>query len=214
VFLAAVVDVEVLNARVQQLQFGALALVVRAVSMEALNVPLRTAQRAALALDEGQSLTIRIAHTLQSWWGYLAGEQAHGLDNCFRIVVGSLCHVIRQVHLELEVSAIVGSAEQHAREVALMAYFFSFDDCRPICQVNVCRPHSPSNEFHCHKSWLLTICTSVRLNHADQGLEVFHILCVGHVVGLVVRRHSMLCLLEGIGALLTVVEAAAVPSDD
>jgi hypothetical protein len=43
---------------------------------------------------------------------------------------------------------------------------------------------------------------------------VFHILCVGHVVGLVVRRHSMFCLLKGIGALLMVVEAAAVPSDD
>jgi len=152
VFLAAVVDVEVLNARVQKLQFGALALVVQAVSMEALNVPLRTTQRAALTLDEGQSLTIRIIHALQSWRGYVVGEQAHGLDNCFWIVVGSLCRVIRQVHLELEVSAVVSSTEQHAREVALAAYFFSFDDCHPICRVNVCRPHSLSNEFRHHKS--------------------------------------------------------------
>jgi hypothetical protein len=141
-------------------------------------------------------------------------KKAHGLDNCLRIVVSSLCHVVRQVHLELEVSAVVGSTEQYAREVALPAYFFGFDDCRPICQVNVFRSYSLSAELRCHESWFSTICTSVHLGHVDQGLEVFHILCVGHVVGLVVRRHLMLCLLEGIGALLMVVEAAALPLDD
>ena len=119
-------------------------------------------------------------------------------NNRLRIIIGSLCRVVRHVHLELEVSAVVGSAEQHAREVvAFAAYFFGFDDCRPICQVNVLRPYSLSDELHRHESWFSTIRTSVRLDHADQGLEVFHILCVGHVVGLVVCRHSMLCLLEG-----------------
>jgi hypothetical protein len=175
---------------------------------------LQTARRAALTLDEGQSLTVRIAHALQSWQGYVVSEQAHGLDNRLWIIVGSLCHVVRQVHLELKVSAVVSSAEQHAREVAFAAYFFGFDDCRPICRVNVFRPYYLSDELRCHESWFSTICTSVHLDHSDQGLEVFHILCVGHIVGLVVCRHSMLRLLEGIGALLMIVEAAAVPSDD
>jgi hypothetical protein len=30
---------------------------------------LRTARRATLTLDEGQSLAIQIAHALQYWWG-------------------------------------------------------------------------------------------------------------------------------------------------
>jgi hypothetical protein len=183
--------------------------------MVAFKVLLRTAHRPTLALDEGQSLAIRIVHTLQSWWGYVVGEHAHGLNYCLGIVVDSICHVVQQVHLKLVVPAVVGSAEQHAREVALkVAYLFGFDDCRPICRVNIFGPHFLSNELRCHKSWLLTVRTSVHLYHADQGFEVFHILCVGHVVGLVVRRHSMLRLLEGIGALLMVVKAAAVPSDD
>ena len=52
------------------------------------------------------------------------------------------------------------------------------------------------------------------LNPANQGLEMLHILCVGHIMGLVVHRHLLLCLLKGPSALLVVVEAAAVPSDD
>ena len=83
---------------------------------------LRTARRAALTLDEGQSLTVRIARALQSWRGYIVSEQAQGLDNRLWVVVGFLCHVVRQVHLELEVSAVVGSTEQYAREVAFAAY--------------------------------------------------------------------------------------------
>ena len=51
-------------------------------------------------------------------------KQAHGLDNCLWIVAGSLRHVVRQVHLELEVSAVVGSTEQHAREVVLSSHGF------------------------------------------------------------------------------------------
>jgi hypothetical protein len=43
---------------------------------------------------------------------------------------------------------------------------------------------------------------------------MLHILCVGHVVGLVVRRNSVLSLLESARALLVVLKAAAVPSDD
>ncbi len=75
-FFDAVVDVEVLSALVQQLQFRALALVVWPVAMEALNVLLWTGWCAALALNEGQSLTIRITRALQSWRGYIVGEQA------------------------------------------------------------------------------------------------------------------------------------------
>ena len=60
-------------------------------------------------------------------------------------------------------------------------------------------------------AWFATVCTSVRLDHANQGLEMLHILCVGHVVGLVVHRHLMLSLLESPRALLVVVETAAAP---
>ena len=67
--LVAVIDAEFLDDRVQQLELRALALVVQSAAMEACNVLLWTARRATLALDEGQSLAIRIAHTLQSWLG-------------------------------------------------------------------------------------------------------------------------------------------------
>ena len=116
--------------------------------MEAFNVLLWTTQRAALALDECQSLTFRIAHTLQSWWGHLVGEHAHGLNHRLGIGGDSLCRVLRQVHLELVVLAAVDSTEQHAQKVALAAYFFGFDDCRLICRVNVFGPHSLSNKLH------------------------------------------------------------------
>ena len=65
---------------------------------------LQTARRAAITLDEGQSLTIRIARALQSWRGYVVSEQAQGLDKCLWVVIISLCHVVPQVHLGLEVS--------------------------------------------------------------------------------------------------------------
>ena len=104
--------------------------------MEAFNVLLWTVQRATLALNEGQSLAFRIVHTLQSWREYVVSEHAHGLKHRLGIVVDSICHVVRQVYLELVVPAVVGSAEQHAREVAqvalAVAYFFGFDDCRLI----------------------------------------------------------------------------------
>ena len=63
VFIVAIVDVEVLDARVQQLQLGALALEVQPTTMPAFDfaLTLRTALCAALTLDEGQSLTARIA---------------------------------------------------------------------------------------------------------------------------------------------------------
>ena len=92
--IAPVINVEVLDARVQQLELWALALVVWSFAIVAFNVPLRTAQRAALALDGGQSLAIRIAHTLQSWWGYVVSEHVHGLNHRLGIVVDSLCRVI------------------------------------------------------------------------------------------------------------------------
>jgi len=66
VFLVAIVDVEVLDARVQQLELGALALVVRSNTMVTFNVLLWTSQRTTLTLDESQSLAIQIAHRLQS----------------------------------------------------------------------------------------------------------------------------------------------------
>ena len=96
-----------------------------------------------------------------------------------------------------------------------MTYFFGFDDdCPAVCSVHVFMLHSLSNELHRHQSWFLTVRTSVRLDHANQGLEVRHILCVGHIKGLVIRRNSMICLLKGTGTLLMVVEVAAVPLDD
>jgi hypothetical protein len=214
VLIVAVIDVEVLDAQVHQLGLGALVLIVRSAAMVAFNVLLRTARRAALALNEGQSLTIRITHTLQPWWGYIVGEHAHGLNHRLWIVVSSLRHVVRQVHLELVVLAVVGSAEQHAREVALAAYFFGFDDCCAICGGDVFRLHSLRNELRCHQSWFATVSTSVRLDHTNQGLEVLPILCVGHGVGLVVGRNSMLSLLESVRALLVVVKMATVPSND
>ncbi len=70
------------------------------------------------------------------------------------------------------------------------------------------------NKLRCHQSWFATVSTSVRLNHANQSLEMLHILCVGHVAGLVVGRNLMLGLLESVRALLVVVETAAVPSND
>ncbi len=90
-----------------------------------------------------------------------------------------------------------------------MAYFFGFDDCCMICSANVFRLHSLRNELRFHQSWFATVSTSIRLDHANQGFKVLHIFCVGHVVGLVVGRNSMLSLLESIRALLVVVETAA-----
>ena len=182
--------------------------------MEAFNILLWALRHTGVTLDEGQSLTVWIVHKLQSWWGYVVGEQAHSLDNRLWIVLGSLCHFIRQIHLELEVSAVVGSAEQHAREVALTAYFFGLDGFHAACRINVFRLHSLSNELRRHQSWFSAIRTSIRLDYANQRLEVLHILCVGHAVGLVVRRNSMLCLLVGIGTVLMAVKAAAGPLDD
>ena len=54
----------------------------------------------------------------------------------------------------------------------------------------------------------------LRLNHANHCLEILHILCVGHDMGLVVHRHLLLCFLQGPGALLVVVKVTAVPLDD
>ena len=123
---------------------------VRSITMEAFNVLLWTVQRATLALNEGQSLAFRIVHTLQSWREYVVSEHAHGLNHCFWIVVSSLCHVVRQVHLELVVPAVVGSKKQHAREVALASYFFGSDDCCAICGGNIFRLHSLGNDLRCH----------------------------------------------------------------
>ena len=114
VLLVAVVDAEALDTRVQQLELGALALVVRSAAMEAFNVLLWTTRHAALALDKGRSLTIWIAHMLQSWQGHIAGEHVHGLNHRLWIAASSLCHVVQQVHLELVVPAVVGSEKQHA----------------------------------------------------------------------------------------------------
>ncbi len=151
--------------------------------------------------NKGQSLTVRITCALQSLLGYVVSEQAQSLDNHLRIVVDSLCHVVRQVHLELEVLAVIGSAEQHAREVAFVAYFFGFDDYRTVCSVNIFGLHSLSNKLRRHQFWFLTVRTSLCLDHVNHGLEVLHILCVGHVVGLVIRGDSVLRLLKGIGTL-------------
>jgi hypothetical protein len=64
VFFVAIVDVEVLDARVQQLQLGALVLEMWSTTMPVLNfaLTLRNTRRAALT-----PLTIRITHALQSW---------------------------------------------------------------------------------------------------------------------------------------------------
>ena len=96
VFLTAIVDDEVLDARVQQLQLGVLVLSVWPATMSAFDFALTlwTARRSALTLDEGQSLTVQITHALQSWWGYVVSEQAYSLDNCLWIVVSSLSHVV------------------------------------------------------------------------------------------------------------------------
>jgi hypothetical protein len=76
VFLAAIVNVEVLDARVQQFQLGALALEVRPATMPALDLTLTlwTTRCADFTLDECQSLAVRIVHALQSWQGYVVGE--------------------------------------------------------------------------------------------------------------------------------------------
>ena len=114
----------------------------------------------------------------------------------------------------LEVLAIVGSTEHHAREVALAAYLLGFLDICIIHGGNVFELHSLRNKLCCHQSWFATVRTSVRLNYTNQGLEVLHILCVGHLVVLIVRRHSMLCLFKDIHFLLVVAKAAAVPLYD
>jgi hypothetical protein len=69
--LVAIIDVEVLDACVQQLQLRALVLEVLPATMPPFDfaLTLRTARHAALTLEKGQSLTVRIAQALQSWWG-------------------------------------------------------------------------------------------------------------------------------------------------
>ncbi len=100
------------------------------------------------------------------------------------------------------------------REVAFVAYFFGFDDPHVVCSVDLFGLHSLSNELRRHQSWFSAIGTPIRLDHSNQGLEVLHVLCVGHVVGLVIRGDSVLRLLKGICTLLMVVEAAAIPLGD
>jgi hypothetical protein len=104
VFLSAIINIEVLDARVQQLQLGALVLEMWTATMPALDF----------------AFTLRTARRAPSPW-MKASPSPSGLrtccnlgDNHLRIVVSSLRHVIRQVHHELEVSAVIGSAEQHA----------------------------------------------------------------------------------------------------
>jgi hypothetical protein len=65
------------------------------------------------------------------------------------------------------------------------------------------------NKLHCHQSRFETIRTSLGFDNADQVLEMLHILCVDHVVGLIVQRHSVLHLLEGPRALLVVIECGS-----
>ena len=150
---------------------------------------------------------------VQPWRGYVVGEQAHGLDHCLGKVVGSFCHVIRQVYLELVVPAIVGSMDQHAQEVALATYLLGFLDIRAIRGIDILGGFHPlCDKLRCHQSLFAILRTSLRmLNYTNQGLEVLHILCVGHIMALVVHRHLMLSLLECPRALLVVVEAAAAP---
>jgi hypothetical protein len=63
-FLVAVLDVEIMDARIHQLKLGTLVLVVQSTTEPAIDlvldgtVPPRTAWRAALTLDKGQSLAI------------------------------------------------------------------------------------------------------------------------------------------------------------
>ncbi len=75
----AQIDVDVLDAGVQQIELGTLVLVVRSAAVPALNflvgaVSLWTTKRYALALYEDQSLTIWVACVLHPWRGYVAGE--------------------------------------------------------------------------------------------------------------------------------------------
>ena len=76
--------------------------------------------------------------------------------------------------------AIVGSAEQHAREVAFPAYLLGFLDVHAIRGINVLGHYSLRDKLCCQQSWFATVRTSVHLNYTNQGLEVLHILCVGH----------------------------------
>ena len=135
------IDVDALVPSSSNLSLGHLFLL-RPAAVPALNfligaVLLWTTRHSTLALYKGQLLTIRVVCTLQPWWGYVVGEYAYGLDHCLGEVVGSFRHVVLQVYLELVVPAIVGSAEQHAREVAFEAYLLGFLDVRTIRGIDV-----------------------------------------------------------------------------
>jgi hypothetical protein len=95
-----------------------------------------------------------------------------------------------------------------------MEHLFGLLDNFLASGINVLGLHSLHNKLCGHQPWLLTMHSPVRLDNANQSLEMLHILCVCHIVALVVHWHSMLCLLESPCALLMVIEVAAVPMDD
>jgi hypothetical protein len=86
VFLVAVIDVEVLNALVQHLKLEAFTPVKQSAAVPAVDlalvgaIPLWTTRCSTLSLDKGQSLSIRVTRTLQSWQSHIVGEQAHSVD--------------------------------------------------------------------------------------------------------------------------------------
>ena len=97
------------------LSLGTLVLVVQSTTRPALNFSLAGAvSLRTTTLNKGQFLAIWIAHVLQTWRGLLVGQQMYPLSHCLWEVVGSLCHVIGEVILELVEPTIVGAAEQHA----------------------------------------------------------------------------------------------------
>ncbi len=99
--------------------------------------------------------------------GYVVGEQAHGLDYSLGKVVGSFCHVVQQVYLELEVLAIAGFVEQCAREVALAAYLLGFLDVYTIRGLNVLGFHSLRDKLRRHQSWFATVRTLDSMSTLD-----------------------------------------------
>ncbi len=74
-FLVTVFGVEVLEARIWHLELGALVLVVQSIALPALGFTLDYAVFLQTApLNKCQPLAIRIAYTLQPWWGFVVGQ--------------------------------------------------------------------------------------------------------------------------------------------
>ena len=120
-FILAVIHVEVLDSHVEllYLELGTVGAVVHPLSaMPAVYVSdwRRVGTRFPWAsLHECDPIVVWVLDALLPRWHLIIVEEACSLHDGLRIVILSLCHVVREIDLELVVPAVVQSLQDHAR---------------------------------------------------------------------------------------------------